>query len=92
VLTAFILITCEREALASVGPALADIAGVTEVYTTTGSIDYIAIARVKDMDALAELVTGDLRNVPGIVRTDTHVAMRAYSTKDIEAAFQIGVD
>ena len=91
-LTAFMLITCEREHLADVGPALAAIDGVAEVYTTTGSIDYIAIVRVKDMEALSELVTGGLRQVPGIARTDTHVAMREYSQKDIDAAFQIGVD
>jgi DNA-binding Lrp family transcriptional regulator len=91
-LTAFMLITCERSALAEVGPRLAEIDGVTEVYTTTGSIDYVAIVRVKDMEALSELVTNRLRSVPGIARTDTHVAMRAYSPTDIAAAFQIGVD
>jgi DNA-binding Lrp family transcriptional regulator len=91
-LTAFMLITCERQALAEVGPRLAEIEGVTEVYTTTGSVDYIAIVRVKDMEGLSELVTGRLRDVPGIARTDTHVAMRSYSATDIEAAFQIGVD
>ena len=91
-LTAFMLITCERSALAEVGPRLAEIDGVTEVYTTTGTIDYIAIVRVQDMEALADLVTNRLRAIPGIARTDTHVAMRAYSATDIDAAFQIGVD
>jgi DNA-binding Lrp family transcriptional regulator len=65
---------------------------VTEVYTTTGDIDYIAIVRVKDMEELARLVTDHLRAVPGIQRTDTHVALRAYSQQDLEAGFQIGVD
>jgi DNA-binding Lrp family transcriptional regulator len=91
-LTAFMMITCDRASLASVGPALAQIKGVSEVYTTTGSVDYIAIVRVKDMESLAALVTGHLRAVPGIVRTDTHLAMRSYSPGDIDAAFQIGVD
>ena len=86
------LITCDREHLADVGPALAAIDGVTEVYTTTGSFDYIAIVRVQDMEALSELVTERLRQIPGITRTDTHVALRAYSPQDIEAAFQIGID
>jgi DNA-binding Lrp family transcriptional regulator len=92
VLTAFMLVTCERAELAEVGPRLAEIDGVTEVYTTTGSIDYIAIVRVKDMEALSELVTERLRAVQGIAHTDTHVALREYSKRDIEAAFQIGVD
>ncbi|MEA2683557.1 MAG: hypothetical protein QOK05_1885 [Chloroflexota bacterium] len=86
------LVTCERAELAEVGPRLAEIDGVTEVYTTTGSIDYIAIVRVKDMEALSSLVTERLRAVPGIAHTDTHVALREYSKGDIEAAFQIGVD
>jgi DNA-binding Lrp family transcriptional regulator len=84
------LITCDREHLADVGPALAEIEGVVEVYTTTGSFDYIAVVRVHDMEALSELVTERLRKVEGIARTDTHVAMREYSTRDIEAAFQAG--
>jgi DNA-binding Lrp family transcriptional regulator len=92
VLTAFLMVTCNRAGLAEVGPRLAAVDGITEVYTTTGSVDYIAIARVKDMEALAELVTGRLRAIEGISRTDTHVAMREYSAADIEAAFEIGVD
>ena len=91
-LTAFMLITCDRRHLAEVGPRVAAIAGVTEVYTTTGTIDYIAIVRVRDMEALSELVTERLRAVEGIERTDTHVALREYSQQDLEAGFQIGVD
>jgi DNA-binding Lrp family transcriptional regulator len=86
------LITCDRAHLAEVGPRLAEIDGVTEVYTTTGTIDYIAIVRVKDMESLSELVTEGLRAVQGIERTDTHVALREYNPRDIDAAFQIGVD
>lgn len=91
-LTAFMLITCDRRHLADVGPKVAAIEGVTEVYTTTGTIDYIAIVRVKDMEALSRLVTERLRSVEGIDRTDTHVALREYSREDLEAGFQIGVD
>ncbi|GAC1329753.1 MAG: Lrp/AsnC ligand binding domain-containing protein [Candidatus Dormibacteria bacterium] len=91
-LTAFMLITCNRRQLADVGPKVAAIEGVTEVYTTTGTIDYIAIVRVKDMEALSRLVTERLRTVEGIDRTDTHVALREYSPRDLEAGFQIGVD
>jgi DNA-binding Lrp family transcriptional regulator len=91
-LTAFMLITCDRDGLATVGPRLAETPGVTEVYTTTGDIDYIAIIRVRDMEELAALVTDHLRQIPGISRTDTHVALRAYSRQDLEAGFQIGLD
>jgi DNA-binding Lrp family transcriptional regulator len=92
VLTAFLMVTCERDSLGVVGPALAEAPGVQEVYTTTGDVDYIAIIRVKDMEELAALVTDNLRGIPGIARTQTHVALREYGARDIEAAFQIGLD
>lgn len=91
-LTAFLMVTCERTSLGVVGPALAETPGVKEVYTTTGEVDYIAIVRVKDMEELAGLVTENLRGIPGLVRTQTHVALREYGSREIEAAFQIGLD
>ena len=86
------LISCDRRHLAEVGPRVAAIEGVTEVYTTTGTIDYLAIVRVRDMETLSRLVTERLRAVEGIERTDTHVALREYSAQDLEAGFQIGAD
>lgn len=81
-MTAFVLIRCDRTKLAEVGPLVAGLEGVSEVYTTTGDTDYIAIIRVKDMEGLATLVMDELLKIPGIVRTDTHVALRAFSSED----------
>lgn len=91
-ITAFLMVLCEPSQLAAVGQNLADLEGVTEVYTTTGSADFIAIVRLSGLDALATLVTERVATLPGIVRTDTHLAMRSYSRRDEVAAFDIGVD
>ena len=91
-ITAFLLILCEPAHIAGVARGLADADGVAEVYTTTGSADFIAIVRVADLDALATLVTEHLAVIPGIVRTDTHLAIRSYGRSDEAAAFDIGVD
>ena len=91
-LTAFLLIVCEPRAISRLGRALADTEGVAEVYTTTGSADFIAVVRVPDLDALANLVTQSIAGLPGIIRTDTHLAIRSYGRGDETAAFDIGVD
>ncbi|TMC50228.1 MAG: Lrp/AsnC family transcriptional regulator [Chloroflexi bacterium] len=90
--TAFLLIVCEPARIHEIGRALADVEGVAEVYTTTGSVDFIAVVRVADLDALATLVTERVGTLPGIVRTDTHLAMRSYGTTEMAAAYDIGLD
>ncbi len=90
--TAFLLVVCEPARIHDVARGLADTAGVAEVYTTTGSADFVAVVRVADLDALATLVTEAVATLPGITRTNTHVAIRSYGRGDKAAAFDIGVD
>jgi DNA-binding Lrp family transcriptional regulator len=92
VVTAFLLILCEPRSIHELGQALADLDGVGEVYTTTGSTDFIAVVRVADLEALATLVTEQVATRPGVVRTDTHLAMRSYGRSEIQAAFDIGLE
>lgn len=90
--TAFLLVTCRPQRIHDVGQALADLDGIAEVYTTTGASDFIVVVRVPDLDALAALVTEHVATLDGIERTDTHLAMRSYGRREIEAAFDIGID
>ena len=91
-ITAFLLIVCEPAGIAEIGRRLSDIEGVVEVYSTTGSKDFIAVVRVPDLEALATLVTERVAALPGIRRTDTHLAIRSYGRADEAAAFDIGVN
>jgi DNA-binding Lrp family transcriptional regulator len=91
-LTAFLVVVCEPRAIGQLGQALADIEGVVEVYTTTGSADFIVVVRVADLDELATVVTQRIAGLSGILRTDTHLAIRSYGRSDERAAFDIGVD
>lgn len=91
-ITAFLLIVCEPAAIADTGRRLSDVDGIQEVYSTTGSSDIIAVVRVADLEALATLVTEHVAALPGILATDTHVAIRSYGRADEAAAFDIGVD
>lgn len=89
-ITAIVFIKAEVAAIADVAEQVAAIPGVTEVYSVTGAIDLIAIIRVRNHDDVAEIVTRRLNRVPGIVGTETHIAFRAYSAHDLEAAFSLG--
>ena len=87
---AVVLIEAERAAFSTLGGTLADIDGVAEVYSVTGEWDFVAIVRVPDHEQLADVVTGQIGAVPGVVRTQTMVAFAAYSRHDLDALFSLG--
>ena len=91
-LTAVILIRATREGLGSLGPNLADVEGVAEVYTVTGEWDFVAIARVRRHEDLAQVVTRKLALLDGIERTNTMVAFQQFSAHDLEAMFGLGLE
>ena len=89
-ITAIVLIDCATDAIPEVAQALADLPGVSEVYSVAGSLDLIAIVRVREFEEIAEVIAGRIDKTPGVLNTDTHIAFRAYSHHDLEAAFSIG--
>ena len=91
-LTAVILVKSTREGLNTLGPRLADVEGVAEVYTVTGEWDFVAIARVREHDDLAQVVTQRLTKLDGIERTQTMVAFQQFSAHDLEAMFGLGLE
>jgi hypothetical protein len=47
---------------------------------------------VPEYEQIAKVVTEQFPSVPGIVRTQTLTAFRAYSRRDLEQAWDLGVD
>jgi DNA-binding Lrp family transcriptional regulator len=92
VLTAFILVKSTREGLSHLGAALADVEGIAEVYTVTGEWDFVAIARVREHDDLARVVTHELTKLNGVEKTQTMVAFQQFSAHDLEAMFGLGLE
>ncbi|WP_130492142.1 Lrp/AsnC family transcriptional regulator [Motilibacter rhizosphaerae] len=91
-LTAIVLVQAQVDRIPEVASAIAELAGVSEVYSVTGDVDLIAVVRVRRHDELAEVIADRLHKVEGVVDTTTHIAFRAYSRHDLEAAFALGVD
>jgi DNA-binding Lrp family transcriptional regulator len=88
--TAIVMFSVERTKIRSVGEQLAAIPGITEVYSVGGQYDFVAIIRLPNNDALADLVTEKITKVEGIIKTETMVAFRAFSRYDIASMFEIG--
>lgn len=87
---AIVLIEAERQALASLGGALAELDGVGAAYSVTGEWDFVALVHVPRHEALSEVVAGGITGLNGVVRTQTMVAFEAFSRHDLEALFSIG--
>ena len=89
-ITAIVFVKADTARIPEVAEAIAGIDGVTEVYSVTGRIDLIAMIRVRSHDDIAAVVADRLNKVSGVRETVTHIAFRAYSRHDLEAAFAIG--
>jgi len=86
------LISAEVDRIPEVAAAIADLNGVSEVYSVTGDVDLIAMVRVRHHEELADVIADQLNKVSGVLGTQTHIAFRTYSKHDLEAAFSLGLD
>jgi len=91
VITAIVLIKAEIARIPQVAEDIAQLPGVSEVYSITGDHDLVAIIRVRAHEDLADVIPGSLNRVAGVTATQTHIAFRTYSKHDLEAAFSIGL-
>ena len=91
-ITAIVLVKADVDRIPEVAEAIADLDGVSEVYSVTGEIDLVAMVRVRQHDDLADVSPDRLNKVPGVPSTETHIAFRAYSRHDLEAAFCLGLE
>jgi DNA-binding Lrp family transcriptional regulator len=89
-ITAIVFVKADVARIPEVAQKLADLSGVSEVYSVTGTIDLIVMVRVRTIDEVAITVAEQINKVSGVEGTETHIAFRAYSTHDLEAAFAIG--
>ena len=89
--TSIILINAERTKINEVAEQLADMEGISEVYSVSGKYDLIVVARVKNNDDLANLVTKKLLTIDAILKSETMLAFKAFSRHDLDAMFNIGM-
>jgi DNA-binding Lrp family transcriptional regulator len=91
-ITAIVLIKAEPQLIPQCAIRLAGIEGVSQVYSVSGEWDLVAMVEVTDYETVATVVTEHILSVPGLKSTQTLTAFRAYSKKDLEQAWDIGLE
>jgi DNA-binding Lrp family transcriptional regulator len=91
-LHAVVLINAKSDRIPETAEAIADIHGVSEVYSVTGNVDLVAIVRVLKEEDLPGVVPQGIAKVPGVEKTETLLAFEVYSKHDLERLFSIGFE
>lgn len=89
--TALVLLNVSRDRVNEVAGELAEMRGISEVYSVAGRFDLAVIIRAKDNEHLADLVTHHMLKVEGILKSETLIAFRVHSRHDLEGMFSIGM-
>lgn len=89
-ITTIVLVRADPKQIPQCARHLAGIDGVTDVYSVSGDWDLVVILKVAEYEDIARIVTERFPGVPGLARTTTLTAFRAYSKADLEQAWDIG--
>jgi DNA-binding Lrp family transcriptional regulator len=92
VITAVVLVQCEIDEIPEAAQAIAELEGVTEVYSVAGEFDLVAIVRVRAHEELATVIPQGIARVEGVERTETLIAFQVYSKHDLDRLFAIGFE
>ena len=90
--TAVVLIRSETDQVSELAATLAELEGVSEVFSVAGQYDLVALVRVRENEDLARVISEKMRKLAWIRSSETLIAFKVYSKQDIEAAFSLGLD
>ena len=90
-ITAIVNIHAAVDRIPEVAQAIAELSGVSEVYSVAGDVDLVALVRVRRHEELHDVIAGRLNKIDGVQATQTLIAFQAYSRHDLEATFSIGL-
>ena len=89
-ITTIVLVRAEPRLIPQCARHLAAIDGVTDVYSVSGEWDLVVLVKVPQYEDIAKIVTEQFPAVPGLVRTTTLTAFKAYSKADLEQPWDVG--
>ena len=89
-ITTIVLVKAEPRLIPQCAKHLAGIEGVTDVYSVSGEWDLVVLVKVPQYDDIAKIVTERFPETPGLVKTTTLTAFKAYSKADLEQGWDVG--
>lgn len=90
--TAIVMVQTERTLIQETAEALANMTYVREVYSVTGEWDIVAVIKLPQYDLLDDVVTQQLRQCTGILKTTTMLAFRTFSDQVLDQGFGVGLE
>jgi DNA-binding Lrp family transcriptional regulator len=89
---AIVLLKVKSDRINQVAEDLAQLEGISEVYSVAGQYDLVAVIRARDDEQIATLVTEQLLQTEGLESSETLIAFRTYSKHDLDGMFSVGLE
>ena len=90
--SAVVLVKARTDAVPELAQAIADLPGVREVFSVAGQFDLVVLLMVRENQDLADLISGRIRKLPGIVSSETLIAFKIYSHLEQSVGCDMGLD
>ena len=91
-INAVVLLKIRNDRINEVAEHLAELDGVSEVYSVAGQYDLVVILRAADTEGNAAVVTEHILKIEGMTSSETLIAFRAFSKHDLGRIFSIGLE
>ena len=92
-ITAIVLVHTAADRIPETAQAIADLDGVSEVYSCAGDVDLVVGGQGEGSTTSSPTSSrASSARSQGVQRTDTHIAFRSYSSADTDATFSAGLD
>jgi DNA-binding Lrp family transcriptional regulator len=89
---AIVMVNAESNKINDAAQAIVEIDGVKDVYSVAGDIDLVAVVSTPAFEDLTTIIPGGIAKVDGVLNTQTLMAFKTYSDKELSAAFDLGLD
>ena len=90
--TAMVMIKAQPSRSAALVSEIAEVAGVSEVFSVAGRFDLVAIVRAQRNEDLADIVSGNIHSLPGILESETLIAFRVYNRRELTEGTALFMD
>lgn len=90
--TAMVMIKAQPSQSTALAKEIAEVKGVSEVFSVAGRFDLVAIVRAARNEALADIVSGEIHSLAGIIDSETLIAFRVYTRKELTEGTALFMD
>jgi DNA-binding Lrp family transcriptional regulator len=90
--TAMVMIKAQPSRSAALAAEIAEVKGVSEVFSVAGRFDLVAIVRAQRNEDLADIVSGSIHSLPGIIESETLIAFRVYTRRELTEGTALFMD